>query len=710
MSDVEVSDMPSLRTLAGSGWRTAFIGVGLGAVLGCAWASVEIAQDHYLEQNLKMLAWRGCRDTATSGAVLGVILAGVVAGLRCLGSAEGIRGAVNRFFGGPSPGDGPASKGAGPWPCMIALGGAGIALLIRSLWVESIGSFVLWGVLGGSLLWCVAFGLSRPKRRGRAEARPANRSVRAVLYVALLLLVVAGAAVTQAAVRRWWVHGLACAVLFLLLFASTLRRGGRGSDDGGGSTRSKRAGKVAVAGCALLGVLWVASPAVTRSQPGPAQPWNVILIGIDTLRLDHVGLPGAPAYERDLTPHLRQLAARGCSFSHAISQAPWTMPAFASIFTGRYPQEHGAVSLLGRLRQEEICLAEVLANAGYATGAVVTHVYVDREHGFAQGFDSFDQQYSVGHHAITSRGVTDEGIKFIEERSSDPFFLFLHYFDPHYEYRDHPDETYADAYEGWLLLEPNAINNLRRKRHLLAQDDIQYLVDLYDEEIAYTDREIGRLMQRVERLGLAENTLIVVVADHGEEFMERGWLGHSITMHEEVIRVPLLIVLPDGTGAGRLVEDLVETRSVFTTVLDVLGIAIPPTTSAPSLLSKMQVPTSNAATPQADAQEGDADAAYSCVWLPDASIRSGKRVMLSSVHHDDWKLIFDHAHERARLFNLRDDPRETTDLASEHPEKCAELLRLLDEWWEEVGENFRTETGPTPGQGELGKLESLGYF
>ena len=146
------------------------------------------------------------------------------------------------------------------------------------------------------------------------------------------------------------------------------------------------------------------------SQPAPpsqqALQKNVILIGVDTLRWDHTSLSIDAA--RDLTPNLRAWSQHGTRFENAISQAPWTLPAFASVMTGRYPRQHGATSLFGSLREEEVTLAEVLREEGYRTAAIISNLFVDSERRFRQGFDRFSEDHVRGHDAITSRGVTDE--------------------------------------------------------------------------------------------------------------------------------------------------------------------------------------------------------------------------------------------------------------------------------------------------------------
>ncbi len=449
--------------------------------------------------------------------------------------------------------------------------------------------------------------------------------------------------------------------------------------------------------------LWAISPYVLRCGTQPA-PYNVILIGIDTLRADHSSLLGPDVNKRQFTPNLSQLAKRGTVFQSAISQSPWTMPAFASILTGKYPHEHGAISLYGFLRREELTLAEIMREAGYFTGAIVSHFYVDAGHGFAQGFNYFNEDYSLGHDAITSEGVTNCAINFLKKHGNERFFLFLHYFDPHCKYQNHQDWNFADAYSGWLRAEPYTFDSLRKKRHLLGLSEIKYLTDLYDEEIAYTDKHIGRLLRFVEEQGLMQNTVFVVVGDHGEEFMEHGWIGHTISLYDELIRVPLLIVLPGFEHNKHIVSNVIETRSVFSTLIDYLGLPCALENPPPSLLPMIQttaIKNNSGASP---------NSAYSTVWLPDADVESGKRVEIFALRTDRWKLIIDHTRKKEFLFDLKNDPQETGNLVLQNQKVFQEMRQKLRAWYLEMVK----ETVDVPtlelNEEQINKLKSLGYL
>lgn len=423
------------------------------------------------------------------------------------------------------------------------------------------------------------------------------------------------------------------------------------------------------------------------------RPQNVVFVGIDTLRADATSLYGLSLHGRDTTPNLRELAQRGVLFESAITQAPWTLPAFASMFTGKYPHEHGAFSLSGRLRPRETTLAEVLREAGYATSAAVGHTYVDAYHGLDQGFERFDESNALGHRAITSQAITDLALRFVDGAGERPFFTFAHYFDPHYEYMDHAEWSWADGYQGWLAAQLD-FDNLERNRQLVEPPELEFLVDRYEEEIAFTDREVGRLVDGLAARKLLESTWIVVVGDHGEEFLERGGFGHTTGLWQEQVHVPLLVVPPLGAAQARRVARVVELRDLFGTLLEQLGVDFGAEARKRDLL----------------AQRGDEGKAFSIVWLPDAQPQWGKRFQLSALRDGRWKLIRDFTRDRTWLFDLAADPGERRELAAREPEAAQRLRETLETWTQEQqNRGGNAERRPIDKELER-KLRELGYL
>ncbi len=276
---------------------------------------------------------------------------------------------------------------------------------------------------------------------------------------------------------------------------------------------------------------------------GTSSP-NVLLICVDTLRHDHVGFNG---YERPVSPNIDALAARGLVFPEAYSQSGWTMPSMATMFTGLYPSDTGATDFHSALDRSLPTLASVLRAAGYDTRAFVSHMLLTPTYGFNKGFRKYD--YSVlqvghPHNVSTADRLTNLAISDLDALEP-PFFMWVHYFDPHFEYLSHDEwNTFGDSD-----------------------------VDRYDQEIAYTDREIGRLLSALDERGILDNTIVIFTSDHGEEFGEHGGAYHY-TSYEEVMRVPLSIT---GPGIAPGVSDVRAQQIDFLpTVLSLLGIGEQP--------------------------------------------------------------------------------------------------------------------------------------
>jgi len=474
--------------------------------------------------------------------------------------------------------------------------------------------------------------------------------------------------------------------------------------------RAQRGGPYPLWRTLVLACLVAASlPVVLRSRietkgaPTIAarNPWNVLVIGVDTARADHTSLVPGPGAERDTTPVLRKLAARGVDFRNAISQAPWTLPSFASIFTGKYPHEHGAFSLDSSLRASELTLAEVLREAGYETFGVVSHLFLEPYRGMAQGYERYDSSQALGHEAITSIQVTERAIRCLEQRDPQrPFFLFAHYFDPHWVYQDHPGWPYTRGYDGWLRDQLD-IDGLYKNRHLFDEADIAFLSGLYDEELSYTDKHIGRLLQHLVSAGLAGNTLIVLVGDHGEEFMEHGGLDHTTTVYQELVHVPLAVVPPGGTAAGMLVDGTVETRRLFGTVLELLDVDSPLFERDRQQSLLVSGPNGWTAHPAP---------AFTSVWLPDSAPRWGKRFKIAALVDGSWKLMTDLTRGKEMLFDLEHDPGELHNVTGRNPERTPEMRGRLHAWIEAMQKAaVGLETAEIPA-GQLETLRALGYM
>ena len=325
-------------------------------------------------------------------------------------------------------------------------------------------------------------------------------------------------------------------------------------------------------GAGVLAAVGAAAWALWPSGPPPDPPANVVLIVVDTLRADRLGAWGHP---HPTSPRIDALASEGIRFSQATSQAPWTTPSVAALMTSQYPASLGITSERSALPDEATTLAEVLRASGRATGAVVSHTFCSSDWRFDQGFDAFDEANIAGHHAASSAGVTDAGLAFLDEHQGEPFFLWLHYFDPHFAYLLHPDHDVAPTqdYDGTVVsgMPIPDLNRLRRAG--MDPADLAEIERFYDSEIAWTDHQIGRILDRLADLGIRDDTMVILTADHGEEFLDHGLLGHGKTLYQELVHVPLIIDCP--WWRPGVVEQPVANVDVFPTVLACLDQPIP---------------------------------------------------------------------------------------------------------------------------------------
>ncbi len=422
----------------------------------------------------------------------------------------------------------------------------------------------------------------------------------------------------------------------------------------------------------------------SHASDGP----NLLILLVDTLRADHLGLYG---YERDTTPNLDRFAADSLVFTKAISQSSWTMPATASLLTGLSPLDHGVTDGQA-LAFEFETVAERLQEAGLTTFGLSANPIVGREEGFHQGFERF-----IHLPWLRADQVNELFSAFLEEHQDLRWFAYLHYIDPHDPY-DAPEST-----KGVFTKDYKGPFSRRRQFNKLVESinfgwgekpytdrDIEYLRSAYDEEILFWDMEFGRLFEAMRQLGVLENTIIIVTSDHGEEFLDHGKLKHGLQLYNELIRVPLLIRAPGLVSPGRRKQP-VETRNLIQAAL---GVMVPEGGSVGSkgLLAERpgrQIP---------------AFSHTNHALLPDQK----GRTTLVSVQDDEWKYITFVDHGRFELYNLQEDPSETVNYAQQRPEVSSRYQKLLERWF---AQSRPTPTGASDASPEtVEKLRALGYI
>ena len=432
----------------------------------------------------------------------------------------------------------------------------------------------------------------------------------------------------------------------------------------------------------LLGVVACGSPDGGAARD-PSRP-DVVLIVIDTLRADHLGSYG---YERDTSPRIDALARDGVRYTRAFSHAPWTTPAMAALMTSRYPSALGITNVQSPVPETVTLLPETLRDAGYRTGAFVSHSFVSKKWGFARGFDTFDESNVKGHLATTSPSLSNLAIEWLDENlGDDPVFLLIHYFDPHFGYLEQEEFAFGGrdpGYEG-PVRSGSLPSRFADAPESLSDADLRELRRLYDSEIALTDREIGRVLDALAAAGRYDSSLVVLTGDHGEEFLDHGALDHAKTLYDELMRVPLIVKRPAADDVRPATVDTpVALVDVLPTILDRLDLDPPSMARGSSLLAE-----------------------------PDPSrpifFETLRLRKLRGVVHRDHKLIVDLETGDVRLFDLARDPGEQTDLSRERPEQVEALRRLVDAWGGggSAAPNERLELSDE----ERERLESLGYL
>jgi len=381
-----------------------------------------------------------------------------------------------------------------------------------------------------------------------------------------------------------------------------------------------------------------AATAAPAEDPSAGRTRNVLFVLADTLSPFHLGCYG---YDRDVSPSIDRLAAEGVVFDRAWSAAAWTKPAIPSLFTGRFPSEHGVFEGSSRDREGAISsdvldgswttLAESLRDAGWRTGAFVENAQIRGFLGFDQGFDVYDDD---GGTAAELFARCQDWLASGDDR---PYFAYVHLLDVHWPYRPPApyDTRFGEATDTFLDEGDPDWKAVRRAINRGDQDldevTIRRMRDLYDGEIAWMDAAIGDALRRFRDLGLLEDTLVVLTADHGEEFGEHGKIGHGQSLRETLVRIPLIVSGP-GLRASRTraPASLVD---LFPTLLDALGRPLPDATSGRSLRAALA---------------GDAG--------PEVPLFAERRDLKGRVHEvavrlGSWKLV--------RRWKLRDEAAAT---------------------------------------------------
>ena len=308
---------------------------------------------------------------------------------------------------------------------------------------------------------------------------------------------------------------------------------------------------------------------------------SVVWIEVDTLRADALGCYGSAARGEagELpSPVIDGLAAEGVLFERAYSAAPWTVPSFVTQLTGEWPFEHGAIRLLRPIANDGPTLPEFFRQAGWRTACVMTNYVVQEKLGFDRGFEIWDESLSeAGPEGSTGEAAAHRLLEVTDqllERPGEGLFLLLFLFEPHWRYELQPGLGFGG--EPGELASNESLPELRARRDELSDSEIARLRRLYQSEVAGVDRAIGVFLDGLSELELLDEALVVFTADHGEEVMDRGWIGHTRSLYDELVRVPLIVRLPGSLPSNRLgvrIDSAVSQIDLGATILELMGVS-----------------------------------------------------------------------------------------------------------------------------------------
>ncbi|WP_101297046.1 sulfatase [Halegenticoccus soli] len=475
---------------------------------------------------------------------------------------------------------------------------------------------------------------------------------------------------------------------------------------------------------------------------------NVLLIVLDTARSRTV-LSGL---ESGLMPAMKRVADEGTVYTNASSVAPWTLPSHASIFTGQYTSDHGTHANSREFTPSVSPLAEQLSQRGYRTAGISANPWISPVFGFDRGFEDFSMRWNAGWSEVDLTAAVradslvekikalweqssvasfpsvmfsaikrkmsseaDDGAKRITNRAVNwmkqvnqknvPFFLFLNYIEPHLPYR--PPREFVEAQLPDIAVERIAETNQDPWAYIagtieMDENDFKILRGLYRAELAYLDTQLSRLFQVLKDEGILEETMIVIVGDHGENIGEHGLMDHQYCLYETLLNVPLIIRFPKRFDADTC-DDLIETRDLYPTLLDAAGVS---TDTLPATVSKTPLPRQSreyvfaqyiTPQPSMDSLKGKVGSNVPTQRL-DRSIQS--------VRDKHWKYI-EYSDGSTELFDLTVDQYESNE-CGEDVERQDHFSSILDEKFDAI-QSHESDSVEIDGESRQ-RLKDLGYI
>lgn len=421
---------------------------------------------------------------------------------------------------------------------------------------------------------------------------------------------------------------------------------------------------------------------------------NVVLVILDAARAQSFGAYG---YARATTPEIDRIAKEGVVFERAFTPAVYTLGAMSSVWTSQPPdRHHSAVAFSARLPKDRLTLAEVLSARGIPTAGFVANAVAGTAFGFERGFSDFRETFKdLGSGA---GGFAKVVPPWLDGKKGQPFFLYLHYREPHFPYdppapfdtrfgADGPIDKARRQQSDW-------IEDLNQARRAPAPGEIEHLVRLYDGNLAFADQEVGRLRAALEERKLWDDTVVIVAADHGEGMFEHGWIGHNVQLYEPSVHVPLIVRFGKGGGpTGQRIDSLVDLTDLAPTIAEIFG---------------------------AMGQGGTEREFEGRSLLPVLAGAPGRAAVLSrtvwdrpiyALRDERFKFVYDTRTGAEQLFDLEADPGETKNVAAAEAVRSAYYRQALHHWTFVLARRGvagpADQAKPTPEQCE--NLRALGY-
>jgi choline-sulfatase len=435
-------------------------------------------------------------------------------------------------------------------------------------------------------------------------------------------------------------------------------------------------------------------------KPPSANRPNIILLSVDSMSARHLSCYG---YDRKTSPVMDRLAASGVLFENMIAQTNWTKPSLASLHTSLYPSVHKTdsrgetgdrVDKQARNRANILdarfrTMAQEFKEGGYATAGISNGGYAHSFFGFSKGFDYYENEGGG------MKSCSYRMLQWLLKNSGVPFFAWIHAWDIHFPYMDRPpyNQMFTSQRAG-IVLDAATRYRVNQGERRLAPAELEFLEGMYDGAIKYVDDLVEQFVKELENLGLLENTILAITADHGEAFLEHGFVEHTECLYGEVLQVPLILIGP-GLEAGRRISSQVRLIDVMPTLLELGGLSPQADVQGVSLLPWISGIVRNDMVAASETERG------------------GGQVAISDGRH---KLIRHKADSRDELYDLAADPKENQDLMERDSENLAKMRDLMDSWEREA--KFRAAQYWSDGAAEnaemsvevVGRLKDLGYL